>query len=79
MSVLSAIAAELAGVDCRDWERETALALAAQMDEAPNASLSKELRLLMAELGADRPVESGDVADDLAAKREERRRRAASS
>lgn len=74
MSVLSAITAELDGLSCRAWERESALALAEAMDESPNASLHKELRQLMQDLGASKPVESGDVADDLAAKREERRR-----
>ena len=78
MSVLSAVTEELEGVLCRDWERETALALAEQMDESPNASLSKELRQLMADLGASKPVEAGDVADELAAKRAERRRAAGS-
>lgn len=78
MSVLSAITSELSGVECSDWERETALALAGQMDESPNASLSKELRQLMQDLGASKPVESGDVADELAAKRAERRRSASS-
>ena len=78
MSVLRAITAELEGLACRDWERETALALAGQMDEATNASLSKELRLLMADLGVSKPVESGDVADELASKRAERRRSAGS-
>jgi len=44
------------------------------MDESPNASLHKELRQLMQDLGASKPVEAGDVADELAAKRAERRR-----
>lgn len=76
MSVLDAVTAELEGVVCRPWELASALALAEQMDESPNASLHKELRQLMQELVSSKPVESGDVADDLAAKREERRRRA---
>lgn len=78
MSVLSAITAELEGLVCKEWERESALALAGQMDESPNASLHKELRALMQDLGASKPVESGDVADELAAKRAERRRAAGS-
>ena len=76
MSVLGAVEVALEGVSCEAWERETALALAAAMDESPNASLAKELRQLMSDLGSVKPVEKGDVADDLAAKREERRRRA---
>lgn len=78
MSVLDAITAELEGVVCKAWERASALALAGQMDESPNASLHKELRQLMHDLGASKPVEAGDVADELAAKRAERRRTAGS-
>ena len=67
MSVLAAVTAELEGVACKPWELASALALAEAMDESPNASLHKELRQLMQDLGAVKPVESGDVADDLAA------------
>ena len=74
MSVLVAVTAELEGVECKPWELASALALAEQMDASPNASLHKELRQLMQELVSSKPVESGDVADDLAAKRAERRR-----
>lgn len=74
LSVLGEVEAALEGLSCEAWERELALALAGEMDESPNASLAKELRSVMADLGAAKPVESGDVADDLAAKRAERRR-----
>ena len=74
MSVLSAVTSALESLSCEAWERETALALAGQMDESPNASLAKELRQLMADLGSVKPVEAGDVADELAAKRAARRR-----
>ena len=74
MSVLAAVTDALGGLSCEAWERATALALAEAMDESPNASLAKELRQLMADLGAAKPVEAGDVADELAAKRAARRR-----
>lgn len=74
MSVHSEVAAALEDVVCEGWQRELVLSLASGMDESPNASLAKELRSLMAELGAESKQEVGDVSDDLAAKREERRR-----
>ena len=77
MSVLEAVSAVLEGVECEGWERESALALARQMDESPNAALHKELRSLMKDLGSSVPSdEVGDVADELAAKRAARRRAA---
>ena len=78
MSVLGEVSAALEGVPCEGWQRELALALATGMDDSPNASLAKELKALMGELGAERPAEVGDVADELAAKRAERRRAAGS-
>lgn len=72
MSVLSEVRAELEGVEMPAWQRELAFALASAMDESPNASTAKELRALMGEFGS-KPVESGDVSDDLAAKRAARR------
>lgn len=74
MSVLAEVEMALEGLSCEGWQRELALSLATGMDDSPNASLAKELRSVMAELGAEKSVESGDVADDLAAKRAERRR-----
>lgn len=74
MSVLKEVRAALRGVKCTPWERELAVSLAREMDESPNASLAKELRSVMGELAKAKPVEKGDVADDLAAKRAERRR-----
>lgn len=74
MSVFSEVSKELKALECAGWQRELALSLAKGMDDAPNASLAKELRFLMDELGSERNVETGDVADELAAKRAERRR-----
>lgn len=72
MSVLDAVLSELDAVSIPQWKREVALALATSLDAAPNASTAKELRLLMDEIGT-KPVEAGDVSDDLAAKRAARR------
>lgn len=57
--------------------RELALTLARTLDESGSArdraGLSKELRAVLAELGAGVEVSEGDVVDDLARKRAERR------
>jgi len=74
VSVLSEVTKTLEGLSCEGWQRELALSLATGMDDAPNASLAKELKALMGELGAAKPERKGDVADELAAKRESRRR-----
>ena len=74
MSVFREVSAALEGLACEGWQRELALSLAEGMDSAPNASLAKELRVLMGELGAEQLVEESDPADELAAKREARRR-----
>ena len=76
--MLSEVELALSGVVCEGWQRELALSLAEGMDASPNASLAKELKALMGELGAGSAVEKGDVADELAAKRAERRRAAGS-
>lgn len=72
MGVLDEVKAELVGLSVPGWKRETAYALASAMDESPNASTAKELRALMSEVGA-KPAATGDVSDDLAAKRAARR------
>lgn len=72
MAVLDEVKRELEGVSLPGWKRETAFALAAAMDESPNASTAKELRALMSEV-AVKPAATGDVSDDLAAKRAARR------
>lgn len=78
MSVLREVTKELKAIKCEGWQRALALSLAKAMDESPSASTAKELKLLMGELGSERKVETGDVADELAAKRAERRRAAGS-
>lgn len=72
MAVLDEVKAELDGLVIPGWRREVAFALAKAMDESPNASTAKELRSLMEDIGV-KPVEQGDVSDDLAAKRAARR------
>lgn len=77
MAVLASVQAELEAARVTGWKRDVAEALAAGLDESPNASTAKELQVLMVELlGAGAEVKA-DVSDDLAAQRE--RRRAASS
>jgi hypothetical protein len=80
-SVREAVSAALSGEPGDLWQRELAFALAVAMDEQPTASVAKELRALMSELGVSGAISEpkGDVSDDLAAKRAARRSAAASS
>lgn len=78
MAVLGAVTEALAHGPGAEWQRALALALAAEMDSKPSASTAKELRALMVELGVDGVTVTKDPADDLAAKRAERRRAASS-
>lgn len=78
MSVLSEAVAALDGVAASGWQREIAEALAAAMDESPNASTAKELRVLMSELTGGSVERKADVSDDLASKRAARRAAASS-
>lgn len=70
--LIESVQAEIEGVQMPAWKRALILSLAEAQEKSPNASTSKELRSLMDEVGAV-PVESGDVSDDLAAKRAARR------
>jgi len=73
MPILDAVQEALEGDPGTRWQRESALALAMELDDKPNASMVKELRALMTEIGAEVPEQKGDVADDLADRRAARR------
>lgn len=73
MAVLSAVVAALDAAGVSGWQREIAEALAAALDESPNASTAKELKALVLELTGDAVEVKADVSDDLAAKRAARR------
>ena len=77
MAVLGSVREALDAARVSGWKRDVAEALAAGLDEAPNASTAKELQVLMTELVGSAAEVKADVSDDLAAQRE--RRRAASS
>ena len=70
-SILAAVDEELAVLGASGWRAETARSLAATLDDEPNASMARELRSLMTELGssAKAAVLRGDVGDELAAAR----------
>jgi hypothetical protein len=64
------IRAELARLNVSGWRSEVALALAAALDEEPNASMAKELRSLMVDLGsAASAAKKGSTGDELAKQR----------
>lgn len=68
------VVAELDRLGMLGWRREIALALAEQMDSEPNASIARELRLLMTEIGAKAfPESKRGVTDELRSRRERRR------
>ena len=74
-SVAAAVEAALAALpesSRRSWRAEAARSLAAGLEDAPQAAMIRELRAVMAELEALRPVEGGVVVE-LAARREARR------
>lgn len=73
MSVLPSVRAALDESKVSGWQRDIAEALAAAMDDSPNASTAKELKTLMLELVGERNEEKADVSDDLASKRAARR------
>lgn len=73
MSVLSSVEVALEGLTVDEWKRSLVLSLAEAMDRQPNASIAKELRLIMDDLGVSPAEKAGDAADDLAAKRAARR------
>ena len=70
-SILAAVDLELASLSASGWRAETARSLAATLDDEPNASMARELRSLMTELGssAKAVAAKGDTGDDLAAGR----------
>lgn len=71
MSVSSSVLVELDALGVQGWRREVALVLAAQLDEEPNASMARELRALMADLGSRGGGQKRVSAlDELRAKRE---------
>jgi len=65
---------ELDRLSVSGWQRSTALALAAALDEKANASMASELRSLMSAVGS-RPAVKADVKvnDELKSQREKRR------
>lgn len=71
--VTAALKTEPAG-----WRKELALKLAGSLDKTPNASMAKELRALMDEIGEGAAPKERSKADELRAKRAERDARAAS-
>ena len=73
MSVLGEVAGALDAAGVSGWRREIAESLAAAMDDAPNASTAKELRLLMVELVDGSVEKRATTSDDLASKRAARR------
>jgi hypothetical protein len=78
MSVLTSVVEALDVAGVAGWRREIVEALASSMDESPNASTAKELKVLMAELVEGEVVRVGDISDDLTSKREDRRRASSS-
>jgi hypothetical protein len=74
MSISSEVDAELAALGhANSWRAEVVRSLALELDEKPNASIARELRAVMIELGSGVSASSkGDVGDDLAAKRRAR-------
>lgn len=52
MSIQSTVQAELNRLKVSGWHQELALKLAAELDDQPNASVARELRALMSEVGS---------------------------
>lgn len=73
MSLFDSVREALRGEPGMQWQRDLAEGMAAELDEKANASMSRELRALMDELGVVATEQKGDVSDDLAAKRAARR------
>jgi hypothetical protein len=73
VAVKSEILAALDVLAVTGWRREIALALATQLDSEPNASVARELRILMQEIGAAEVPKESSLVDDLKARRERRR------
>lgn len=77
-SVLAEVEDALAEVP-EGWEKALARNLAAALDDEPNASMAKELRMLMAAITDDAEPEERSTADELRAKRAARQAGAAAS
>jgi len=73
MAVLGSVVAALDGAEVSGYLREIAEALAAAMDDSPNASTAKELKALMLDLVGEQVEPKADVGDELASKRAARR------
>lgn len=70
-SIFPGIQAELTVLKVSGWRADLALTLASALDDEPNASMARELRSLMTELGSTAVVSAArsDTGDDLAAAR----------
>lgn len=79
MAVFDEISAELERLNVTGWRLEIALALAGQLDSEPNASVARELRLLMQEAGSAAAPKESNLVDDLKQRRERRRFKASGS
>lgn len=73
MAVLDSVVQALDAADVDGYLREIAEALAAAMDDSPNASTAKELKALMLDLVGEQAEVKADVGDELASKRAARR------
>jgi hypothetical protein len=64
------IRVELERLKVSGWRAEVALSLALELDAEANASMARELRSLMVELGSSASaVKKGNTGDDLAKQR----------
>lgn len=77
MAVEVEVLVELDRLGVDGWRREIALSLASQLDSEPNASVARELRILMQEVGAAAVPKESSLVDDLKQRRERRRFKAA--
>lgn len=74
MPIFEDVEAELDRLEVVGWQRSVALGLAVALDEKPNASMSAELRVLMASVGSKASAKKAPrVNDDLKVQREKRR------
>lgn len=74
MPIFDDVTDELDRLVVSGWQRSTALALAAALDEKANASMASELRSLMSSVGSRAVVKPvPKVNDDLREQREKRR------
>jgi hypothetical protein len=71
--ILTTIQRALESKPGEEWQRELALAYAADLDIKANAAMGAQLRNLMEEIGAASAGQSKDVGDELAAARSARR------